>query len=279
MYLDKITKHDLREFILTCRTLNMQFDEAKFENIALSTIKYLNGDKDARNQLRVMQELENHWYASLEAGEPDYSVYDNVYYLADCWVCWKKYSREYIKSIISEKSLAAKDDHNNWYNLKSIRANMGAINKIADLGCGTGYTCAAFKELFTCPVYGTNIKDTNQWKICERIAQETGFILTDKIENVGNADMVFASEYFEHFERPVEHLREVLTTLKPKHFLFANTFNAKSIGHFNIYKDQDKDYTGKEIARLFAKTLRDFKYTSVETNCWNKRPNYYIYEG
>jgi len=269
-YIDKITKQDLIEYILICKLLNIEFDEEKFQAIVSATLKYLNGDKSKRDELRIMQELENSWYQSLEENRPDFSVYDNVYYLADVWVCWKKYSRQYIKSIISDKSLAAKT---------SIKDNIGAINTIVDLGCGIGYTTAAFKEIFNCTVYGTNIKNTHQYKICQQISDQTGFILTDTISYIKEgADLVFASEYFEHFERPVEHLIEVLIKLKPKHFLFANTFNAKSIGHFNIYKHEDKNYTGKEITKLFSRVLKDFKYKKIDTNCWNNRPNYYIHE-
>jgi 2-polyprenyl-3-methyl-5-hydroxy-6-metoxy-1,4-benzoquinol methylase len=97
----------------------------------------------------------------------------------------------------------------------------------------------------------------------------------EKFDDLGDIDLVFASEYFEHFERPVEHLIEVVEKLNPKYILFANTFNSKSIGHFDIYKHLDKDYSGPEMSKLFTKTLKSYKFKKVNTNCFNNRPNFY----
>jgi cyclopropane fatty-acyl-phospholipid synthase-like methyltransferase len=84
------------------------------------------------------------------------------------------------------------------------------VNSIADLGCGIGYTTATLKEVFNCRVTGTNIRDTKQYKVCEVLRKKVDFDLTDNIEEIGNVDLVFASEYFEHFEKPVEHLKYVI---------------------------------------------------------------------
>lgn len=269
-YLNKISRKDLHDFISLCKSLNFEFDENEFENIVVNTLKYLNGDKEKRNELRHMQILENKWYDSLKEGKPDFSVYDDVYYLADTWVCWKKYSREYIKSIVSDKSMASKST-TGFYNLKSIKDYMHDVNIIADLGCGIGYTSAALKQIFDCNVYATNIKDTKQYKICENL--DAGFNLIENISDIKTAvDMVFASEYFEHFEYPIKHLLEILETLKPRYFLFANTFNAKSIGHFDVYENK---YTGAETSRIFSNTLKNIGYKKVNTNCYNNRPNFY----
>lgn len=255
-YDTKIGKKDLIDFISICKSLNMDFDGAKFESIVINTLKYLNGDVSVRNKLRHLQELENKWYESLKNNAPDYSVYDDVYYLADTWVCWKKYSREYIKRII--KNIKLKN-----------------VNSIVDLGCGIGYSTALLKETFGCKVYGTNLKNTNQYLICEKISKDADFILVEDIKEIGKVDVVFASEYFEHFETPVEHLVDCINALKPNYILFANTFNAKSIGHFNTYKHLGVDYNGKCISRLFSKALNKNGYQKMITNCWNNRPNCY----
>jgi hypothetical protein len=57
--------------------------------------------------------------------------------------------------------------------------------------------------------------------------------------------------------------------------LIANTFNGKAIGHFNEYKHGTNRYNGKEIGRLFGKTLREYGYETVNTNCWNNKPAFW----
>jgi 2-polyprenyl-3-methyl-5-hydroxy-6-metoxy-1,4-benzoquinol methylase len=276
-YINKIRKEDLQEFIEILKELNFEFEETKFKDIVNNTLKYINGDESKRNELRIIQDLENKWYNSLDNGQPDYSVYDEIYYIADTWVCWKKYSRQYLKNIISDKSMATKSS-TGFYNLKSIKDEL-QVNSVIDLGCGIGYTTASLKEIFNCRVIGTNIKESKQYKVCEKIKDKAGFELIEDFSNIGQIDLVFASEYFEHFEKPVEHLLDVINNLKPKYIIFANTFNAKSIGHFNEYKHLDNSYTGKEISRLFTKGLKDNNYKKVHTNCFNNRPNLYKYNG
>jgi|LakMenEpi03Aug12_release.lakeMendotaPanAssembly.Ray.scaffolds.fasta_scaffold95362_3 SAM-dependent methyltransferase len=278
-FISKIGKKDLHEFIDLCKKIGIGIDEEKFESVVSNTMKYLNGDKGKRNELRCMQEIENRWYKSLENGSPDFSVYDDIYYLADAWVCWKKYSREYIKSIESEKSLATRLEDGTWGNLKSIKDYIGKVKRIADLGCGMGYTSASLKQLFNCDLYATNLEGTNQYKICEIIAKECGFNLLPDFNNIGYVDLVFASEYFEHFQAPLEHLSEVIDKLKPKYIIFANTFNAKSIGHFPEYKYGLFSCNGKSMSRFFTQELKIRKYRKVKTNCFNDRPNLYEYVG
>jgi 2-polyprenyl-3-methyl-5-hydroxy-6-metoxy-1,4-benzoquinol methylase len=272
-YIDKISKKDLQEFVTMLKKLDFDFEEDKFISIVENTLKYISGDKDKRNDLRVIQELENKWYKSLEVANPDYSVYDDIYYLADTWVCWKKYSRQYLKSIFSPTSMATKST-NGYDNFKSIKDEIQA-NSLIDLGCGIGYTTSSLKEMFNCKTYGTNIKDTKQYKICQVLSIINDFQIVENFDDLGDIDLVFASEYFEHFERPVEHLIEVVEKLNPKYILFANTFNSKSIGHFDIYKHLDKDYSGPEMSKLFTKTLKSYKFKKVNTNCFNNRPNFY----
>ena len=87
--------------------------------------------------------------------------------------------------------------------------------------------------------------------------------------------LIFASEYFEHIERPVEHLINVINTNKPKYFLIANTFNQPAIGHFDTYKHYLDSYNGKETSKLFNNTLKENGYKKINTKLWNQRPNYW----
>lgn len=198
---------------------------------------------------------------------PDYSIYDDTYILSDIWACWVVYSRGYLRSLNSSKSLGT----------KSIVSDIGKINTIVDLGCGIGYTTAGLKELFPYSnVYGTNIEGSCQYKIATQLGLEHNFkIIPDIYSLAKKVDMVFASEYFEHIENSCEHLIEIIDKCEPKFILTANSFNTISLGHFLTYKFNGKKYNGKTTSNLFGKILRSKGYTNVKTNCWNSRPTYW----
>lgn len=52
----------------------------------------------------------------------------------------------------------------------------------------------------------------------------------------------FASEYFEHHELPVKHLIELLEVSHPRLLVIANSFGARSIGHFDSYYDENGNF-------------------------------------
>jgi len=91
-----------------------------------------------------------------------------------------------------------------------------------------------------------------------------------------HADLVFASEYFEHWEAPIEHLEEVLSKATPKALVIANAFGSKSVGHFDVYKDRGVEFSPKNISRKFNQCLRNHGYTLVQTKFWNGRPTVWI---
>lgn len=273
--IDKITKKDLKEFLELC-TEALGTDCEKFYDITLQDIKHYRNTKEQRVQSREMQMLEHKWYNSLENGKPDYSIYDDLEMIPNIWACWQLYARDYLKKILSNKSLSARDSHSNFYNLKSIVEDIGIPNKIIDLGCGIGYTTAALVQIFPdSKVYGTNIETSFQWKVCKKIAEIYNFSMVEDVDKVGQADLIFASEYFEHFDHPVEHLEHILLITQPKELLIANAFTAKSPGHFNIYYYFNKPYPGSGISKLFNNMLRSYGYEMVKTNCWNNRPVYW----
>lgn len=243
-------------------------DVAQIRRIAKATMKYLGGDATNREALRFGQELEAEWYASLQSGTPAWSVYETDYYLADLWACWRIYSRKYIHGICAPDSLREG---------ASILADLGAPQRIVDVGCGIGFTTAAWKELFpTATVVGTNLDGTRQMQIAKEVGAEYGFAMESELSRIeGFGGLVFASEYFEHFQKPVEHLHEIVATLNPDAFLIANAFNAKSIGHFPTYQINGEEKPGKEASRIFNNTLRALGFVKVETKLWNNRPSYW----
>jgi SAM-dependent methyltransferase len=260
--LDKFGPPALREYLGTVGRFR-RFDVEQSYALALAAIRYYGGNADVRDELRAGQALEDRWYASLKAGQPDYSVYDDDFFIGDIWACWVVYSRKYMRML---KKLAPMLD----------------VESIADLGCGIGYTTVALKELFPkADVHGTQIEGTFQFSV----AQEVGSGLTTiRPELRGPVDLIFASEYFEHFERPIEHLLDVVRIGKPKYFVIANSFGAHSIGHFDTYIDRRRVYVDEveqlhdvsmlntHVGRDFNAILRNSGYELVETGFWNSRP-------
>jgi len=232
---------------------------------ANNAIKYYNAPKQLR--FEELHTLETRWYQSLANKEPDFSVYDTDLMLADVWACWRVYSQGYIKTLVSEKSLFT----------TSIVNDMGNMSSVVDLGCGAGCTTAALKEIFpNACVYGTNIEGTKQY----RVAQENGHLFNFSVLPVAShvnekGGLVFASEYFEHFYKPVDHLIEILDALSPNCLLVANSFSSRSVGHFDEYSCHNELYGNKEMGRVFNKELRSFGYDKVKTKCWNDRPSYW----
>jgi SAM-dependent methyltransferase len=213
----------------------------------------------------VLEQLQDRWYRSLATGSPDYGVYAAPEYLVNAWTCWSGYSRKYLLGMKSPKALPP------W----GIAGRLEAGAKIVDLGCGIGITTAALVELFPrAKVVGTNLPDTLQTKIARNLGRAYGFeIVSGSAAIRGATDLVFASEYFEHFEAPVDHLREVLRDLRPKRLIVANAFTAKSTGHFDRYSVDGSFVDGRTTSRLFGQELRSSGYKKLSTNLWNNRPS------
>lgn len=262
--LDNISEVHLREYFKKCSDfVNIDVDSAV--KLTKNFIKKHRGENVPYDDIKHMVDLENRWYNSLAQNKPDYSVYSDPYYYCEVWLCWKNYSRRYLKEISNQKSLFD----------KSIVDDMIDTKTVIDLGCGFGYTTIGLKEIFpTAKVYGTNIKDTPQYNIAKTFEQQKHINIIDDYADI-KTDLIFASEYFEHFDKPIEHLIDVLQKTNPKYLLIANTFNGKAIGHFNSYTHLNMLYDGKTISKMFNSTLRQFGYEKVETNCWNNRPNYW----
>lgn len=204
---------------------------------------------------KELEELENQWYERLKQGKPDYSVYSHLIYIKELEYCYKEYSKKYLKAI--EKNIHL------FKNVKSI----------IDLGCGIGLTTKTLKEIFPDSiVYGTNIKDTEQYKLAKKLSKEHNFNIIPSINSINSIDFVFASEYFEHILTPIKHIIDIINKLKPNYIITANAFNAHATGHFNEYKHRNKVYDKTKIGRLFNNTLRKYNYIQIKTKFWNNRP-------
>jgi SAM-dependent methyltransferase len=275
--LEKASKQYAAEFSNMCADL-LGISKRELEEDILNTINYYNSSKDVRFNMAHPKELEERWYESLKT-TPDYSIYSGVNMLPDMWACWKIYSREYLRAMVSEKTLPYIDKVTGDLATKSILSEVN-VNSVLDLGCGIGYTTAALTQMFpNAKVYATNLPDTAQFKICESMASQFKFKLLTNVNEVDcKVDLVFASEYFEHFEDPTAHLDEVLK-LNPDYLIIANAFSAKSVGHFDEYYHKGEAHTGKLYGRVFNSYLREQGFDKVVTNCYNNRPTYWKRKG
>lgn len=256
----------LQEYIALCSDL-LGWDQEKRDLVSSQTsraISYYNSPKSLR--FEELHALEQKWYQSLAEGNPDFSVYDDDLILADLWACWAVYSRGYLKTISSDKSLGD----------KSIVTDIGQISSVIDLGCGVGYTTAELKRIFpSADVYGTNLENTKQYKVAQANGRIFGFSMKPRAALSRNNSLVIGFEYFEHFYKPIEHLIEVIGSVSPSHLILANSFSSRSVGHFNEYSYRNTLYDNKAISRVFNKELRQMGYTKVKTKCWNDRPAYW----
>lgn len=251
---------ELIKYLEYIKNVNSNIDLELIKNIAIDTIK--NFHKKGIQEYTQLLELQEKWYKSCLLNNPDYSIYNNDYYLSELWVCWVIFSRQYLLSILKNKTMF--EPHK--------------IESILDLGCGCGYTTLSLKEIFpNSKVIGTNISDTLQTNIAIHIGNIYGFEIINDIDKIKNSvDIVFASEYFEHIESPIQHLIDVVYKTNPKFLIIANAFGGKAIGHFERYNIGSHLIENKKVGRLFNLELRKLGYDKIITGFWNNRPSCWI---
>jgi SAM-dependent methyltransferase len=207
-------------------------------------------------------ELEARWYTALRAGTPDFTVYDGDAYLAEAWACWCQFSGPHIKTLA-----------------RSGYAARVTPATVADLGCGIGWSTAALCRLWPdAKVTGTQLLNTLQARIARLHADSLGltFPLVEDLSGVGHVDLVFASEYFEHFLDPARHLDEVLTALTPDRLVLASTFTKNATGHFYAYLINGEPVPRRSVARRFNAHLRARGYERDVERFWNDRPALWV---
>jgi SAM-dependent methyltransferase len=258
--LDQKPRDGLREFADLLRTEGLVLDADRITAMARDLIAFYGRSPAGRDEVRAapteILDLERRWYESLATGAPDFGIYATDAYLADLWACWVLYSRRYLRGLRKAGLLDDLDGRS-----------------IADLGCGIGQTTAAWRELLPAAhVVGTNVDGTIQTRLARRMGDRYGFdVLHGPPERT---DVVFASEYFEHFEEPVAHLRAVLAT-GPRVLFVASTFGPRSPGHFEAYRVDGDLVSPRQASRAFDAELVARGFERVRTGLWNNRPTYW----
>jgi hypothetical protein len=270
--LDADNKQVLADLLHRCSSVNPIINSQQIMALANDHCKATNDPKKIPMPV-ALQVLFDRWYNSLPTGTPDYTVYGHDDYIAELWACWKVYSRQHLRNIQKSKCLPT----------GSITAAHGDAKTIVDLGCGFAYTTATIKQIFpNATVYGTNLDGTLQMSVAKQMAVDYNFTMCGDPSGVPEVDLAFASEYFEHFDKPLEHLDLVIETIKPKAMLIANAFGPKAIGHFDSYSVEVNPIVGHEIfdanttGKLFNKRMKQHGYSKVKTKLWNNRPAYWV---
>ena len=250
-----------------CEKMGVEITEA-FEKYHLLK-KYYSASKEDRPKYRDEIWLEKHWYDSLKSGTPDYGVYADPYYFTDMINCFNLYSRNYVLMMNKVGRLMS----------ESILDMVPFGGTLIDMGCGIGLASMLLKDIRPdLEIYATNIEDTDQWRYMVANAEDMGAInlISEQYPEYPQADIIFASEYFEHILNADEHLVELIEKAKPKMLVCANAFNARSTGHFDEYIYEGKKVANKEMPKLFKKRMIQLGYEQVKTGFFNNRPQLFI---
>lgn len=255
-----ISSENLRTYLNDCNKV-VEIDVDELHQLSLNVIKYFQKKDIDEAKIAPYLRLKEKWYESLSKNSPDYSVYSDVLYFCESWVCWKMYSRLTLKEMMKHKFADG-----------ITVSEKFEIKKIADLGCGTGLTTIALQHLFPkAKVIGTNFEDSYQFKIASDYANKFGFKMQGDIDTP--VDLVFASEYFEHIHDSLHHLKKILEKCEPKCLVIANSFDTEAIGHFKEYFHQNKLVPASKMSRMFSDVLKDHGYVKLMPPCWNNRPH------
>ncbi len=259
-YISKISDKDLEELMMIVKSVVHGIDIKKLYDVARKAGR---NKKQYTVDPEYMQLLQR-WY---DSNRLDYDVYNEHLYLVDAWVSWRVYSRMQIYQMTRRIN-----------EIKKI-VNIDGIDTIVDLGGGIGYSTLALKELFSpSRVYTTQIEGTDQYKICKFIFKNIDNAeVIPNVSKLDNADIVFASEYFEHFTHPIHHLNEIIK-LNPKIIIVANSFGVDdAIGHFTEYYDLNNvPHKGKKISRIFNDRLREAGYDNKQIRFYNNLPAFFV---
>lgn len=125
-----------------------------------------------------------------------------------------------------------KQNNLNNFVLKILKTNK--INKIMDLGCGTGGSVDLFREITSDASWvGLDIDYSEEVK--RRKRRDAEFVFYDGVKipfNDSEFDLIYTNQVFEHVEYPFELMKEVNRVLKPGGF-FIGSLSQYELFHGN----------------------------------------------
>jgi hypothetical protein len=210
------------------------------------------------------KELDNWWYDHYK----DFSRYASWHYLYTGLNCFDRFSKPCA-----------------FYAHQYLSSNK-KIKSIVDVGAGIGLSTMLLSQLFPdARVYYNNIMPSLQADFFEinkfysniNSSNKQAVCITEKeMMQHGSFDMLFASEYFEHFEEPMKQTDFLLNQVGFKYLVVNNSFNVKAYGHFKEFKhneilDMYEILEPKQTSKRWLKTVRR-DYNELDVKCWNGRP-------
>lgn len=217
---------------------------------------------------KLIEQCTKDWENTLlTTGKPDYSIYGRTEYLNEAYISWTNYSREYVKRLKK-------------FCISNNNLNSSEITSVIDLGCGIAYTTIALSNIFpNAMIYGTNEPNTPQIELDKLVTSnfDNIEILDDNFKLKNHIDVIVGFEFFEHLEKPIEFLLNLINQYTPTYIIFANTFNKMATGHFVYYDVFGNTVHGSKLSRIFSKTLKENNYQRIETHFFNNRPYIYRY--
>ena len=239
---------------------------ADYKAILQVTDDFLAQSKEYIKSNERFDYLTEKWYEELHKGDIDaaYLVYSDEHYLTDQLNCFRVFSRSYLRALSKSTRLIP----------QALTEFTDDATSIVDVGNGIGYSTVILSQLYPSKnTYGTNLRGTDQWKFSTEMSKRYGFNMVEDVTEIPETGgLVFASEYFEHFQDPIEHVDHIVNAIAPKYFVIANAFNTHSIGHFETYQNYGVDVPQDKISRMFNNKLRELGYSQVKTGLFNNKP-------
>jgi hypothetical protein len=220
-------------------------------------VNWLSGQSFDRDQAIAFEkkELDEWWWGEHYT---DFSRYDSWHYLYAGLNCFNNYSKPcafYAHQYLGDK------------NIKSI----------VDVGAGIGLSTILLADLFPdSEVYYNNIEGSLQKKFFDTHKQDRiKFISNYDLVRSDRFDMLFASEYFEHFQDSTNWTSSLLSNGRFKYLVVNNSFNVRAYGHFKDYFHKGISVMPKQMSKLWLKQVRA-DYDEMKIKCWNGRPKIFV---
>lgn len=263
LFLHKNKREDFREFLESYSTI-LDFDVEEMYEAGERWLRAFKADETTPEYDALLAK----W---LNSNRTDFSVYDDLHYVLDSWTSWALYSSRALH-LINKRASDKKEVY-----LLDFLSRTSAL----DLGAGHGYSTVAMSEILpNATVTATQLEGTHQIEFARKLFESKPrlAIQTEK-DPYQKTDIIFASEYFEHFDRPIHHLDEIMAA-DPDYLVTGNTFTVPdAVGHFEKFYNRDEvEMTGKEMGGHFARQVRKMGYKNQVIRFWNTTPCFWIHE-